>query len=308
MEKTLGMVSNIQRYSVHDGPGIRTVVFLKGCPLRCLWCSNPECLSPFPEVGFVQTRCKKCHDCIEVCPKGAITIGSNENEGYPVIDRNRCDNCGKCIANCYPKALIMFGQEMTSGEVLAEVMKDSLFYRRSGGGITISGGEPLQQPNFLIALLQLSQSNGISTAIETCGEADPLVFKAVLKYVDYLLFDIKCLDPAVHCKYTGRSNKLLLENLRVAAASGVNLLIRMPLIPGINDSEKNIEATTELVKKYGNNGEGIELMPYHRLGLVKYKSLGRVYPMGELPSVDVSHVEKIRKRFESLGVRCSVSW
>jgi len=299
-----GMVTNILRYCIHDGPGIRTTVFLKGCSLRCRWCSNPECLNPFPELGFLEKRCIKCQDCLRGCPKGAI---SNEPEGYPFVDRGRCDNCGKCTSVCYPGALLIFGHKMTAAGVFDEVIKDSLFYRRSGGGVTISGGDPLRQPDFLVPLLQLCQSNRISTAMETCGYANPKLFQDILKYVDYLLFDVKHLEAAVHRRYTGRSNRLVIKNLKVAVTSGVNLLVRMPLVPGINDTECNIKATAELLRAFGKKIEGIELMPYHRLGLTKYKALGRSYPMGELPSADVNWVENVRAQFESFGVCYRIS-
>ena len=302
--KVTGIVFNIQRFSIHDGPGIRTTVFFKGCPLRCHWCANPESINPFPELGFIRTYCTKCPKCMEICPVGAVTIGE---DGYPIIDRNICDNCGLCTEVCYPEALKVYGQEMTASRVLEEVMKDSPFYRESGGGVTLSGGEPLQQPTFSISLLKLCQTSGIHTAIETCGFSSPKVFKAALEYADYLLFDVKDIDAEIHRRYTGQSNKLILENLNLAAGSGVHFLVRMPLIPGINDTKDNIQAMAELVKGLGGKMEGIELMPYHRLGSNKCEALERIYPMGDLPAADMNHVEQVRTLFGTLGIHCSIS-
>ncbi len=304
LSKVEGTVFNIQRYSIHDGPGIRTVVFLKGCPLQCCWCSNPESINSRPELGFIAVRCSGCQACVKACPRGAITMGDHE---HPVIDRNCCDNCGKCAPECYPGALKIYGQEMTVGEVLDEVTRDSLFYKRSGGGVTVSGGEPLHQPRFLMALLQQCQSVGINTAVETCGYASSHALETMIKHTDYLFFDLKHLDPIAHRKWTSRSNRLVLRNLRLAAASGVHLTVRMPLIPSVNDTNENVKATAELVKAVGRGVEGIELMPYHRLALGKYEALGRIYRPRDLPTVDFSHAEQVRALFETLGVRCSIS-
>ncbi len=254
-----GMVFDIQRFSLHDGPGIRTLVFLKGCPLCCRWCDNPESISPWPELGFVKDRCNKCGKCRPVCPEQAITLS---HDGMPEIDRKRCTNCGDCVPVCLPHALIMYDREMTAAEVLEEVRRDELFYG-DAGGVTVSGGEPLRQPFFIRSLFELCRQAGIRTALETTGLATKEVWQELLPLVDYVLYDIKYLDSEVHRRYTGQPNALILEDARLVAASKVPLLFRTPLIPSINGTAENVSATASFIRGVQGSKAAIELMPYH---------------------------------------------
>ncbi len=299
-----GCVFNIQRYSLHDGPGIRTIVFLKGCPLTCDWCSNPESQNFGPELGFIRTRCNLCGQCFNRCPNQALTP---EEDGSPRIHRELCDGCGRCQDECFPGALRLYGQEMTVEQVAAEVVRDRPFYRRSGGGLTLSGGEPLTQPAFASQVLSKARDDGLNTALETCGAGSRQALADILQLVDYVLFDIKLADSRLHFKHTGWDNHLILQNLRLVSDSQVPFLIRMPLVPDINDSEENIAQTSRIVKSCGPSCQGLELMPYHRLGVGKYEALSRKYPMGAKPAADQRTVERAQSLFKRLGVDCLVS-
>jgi pyruvate formate lyase activating enzyme len=297
-------VTNIQGYSIHDGPGIRTVVFLKGCGLECRWCSNPECISPRPEIGFYKSLCTKCGKCAGVCPENAL---QSEAGQLPVIDRQLCTGCGKCSEVCYYKALVLYGQLMSAEEVFEAVKRDDMFYRASGGGVTISGGEALLQPRFMQELFTLCRQARIQTCIETSGYAAGAALLQVLPLADYVLYDLKLQNSDRHRQYTGRPNDLVLANAKAAAGSGVEMLFRMPLIPGINDDLPNIQETADFLKGLGKQASRIELIPYHRLGKGKYESLGRPYQMGELPAPEPGHVERVKKAFEDAGITCTIS-
>ena len=297
------LVTNIQGYSIHDGPGIRTVVFLKGCGLKCQWCSNPECISPHPEVGFIKALCTKCGKCAEVCPNGALDYQAGN---LPRIDRAHCKGCGECCSACSYKALVLYGQAMNAEEIFDIVNRDKMFYQASGGGVTVSGGEALLQPQLVRNLFKKCRKAGIHTCIETSGYAAESSLEMVLSCTDYILYDLKHLDPDKHLQYTGKPNKLILDNARVVAESGVAALFRMPLIPGIND-EQNIKETADFLHGLGNNALYIELMPYHRLGKGKYESLDRRYPLPDVPSPEPEYLESIKRAFESFGIECSIS-
>ncbi len=277
-----GRVFNIQRYSLHDGSGIRTLVFLKGCPLKCLWCSNPESQKSIPELGFIESRCTGAEacgaPCLSVCSIEVIRL--NE-QNKPVIDRERCDICGKCAEACIQDALKVVGRDMSVDEVLAEVEKDRAFYWRSGGGITIGGGEPLAQYKFTADLLEAAQEEYLHTAIETCGHAPWDLFEAVLKHVDLLQFDLKHMHPERHRELTGQSNELILGNLKrvLSMKTPQDVIIRIAVIPGCNDSVENIRETARFVADLGF--KQIELIPYHRLAVSKYAQYGMVYPLAE---------------------------
>jgi len=282
-KKKKGLVFNIQKYSVHDGPGIRTIVFLKGCPLSCNWCSNPESQRREPELAFNPGRCltfSKCTRCLQACLRGAII---READDSLRIDRALCEGCPKhCAEACPSQGLIVYGEERTVDEVLKVVEQDAAFYTRSSGGMTLSGGEPLLQADFALALLRESRRRRIKTAVETCGMVPWKTLEAASEYLNYVLYDIKHMDAGAHEAQTGRSNEIILENFRKLAelAPDRPILARTPVIPGFNDSVEAITAIAEFLRPFPN--VRYEMLPYHRLGTQKYHFLDRVPPMEEV--------------------------
>lgn len=278
-----GLVFNIQKYSVHDGPGIRTIVFLKGCALSCRWCSNPESQKLEPELAFNAGRClgvSKCGHCIVACPHGSITLGDDDKLN---IDRSRCAECDlPCAAACPAQGLLVYGKERTVDDVLNVVEQDMAFYARSGGGLTLSGGEPLLQREFAVALLREARTRRIKTAVETCGMVSPETIREAAPYLNYVLFDIKHMNSAVHEAQTGLPNRRILENFRILAEEFPDLpiLARTPIIPGFNDSEEAIAAIAGFLKPFER--AEYEMLPYHRLGTQKYQFLDRPVPMGDV--------------------------
>lgn len=294
---TTGTVINIQRYSLGDGPGVRTTVFLKGCPLRCRWCSNPESQDMRPEVGWRKSLCLHCGRCIETCPEKVISVQGGEI----YIRRSGCIRCGLCAQNCPAGALVLYGKEMSVGQVMEEVERDLEYYIQSGGGMTISGGEPLSQGGFAQALLTEAQEEGIHTCIETTGMGD---LGAVLPHLDMLYFDIKAMNPQLHKELTGIENQIIQENLALAAKSGVPMVVRLPFVPGYNDGEEELNALGQRMQELGL--KELEIMPYHEYGLAKYEALGRDYEVeSEKPGPET--IQKTRELFERWGVHCSVS-
>ena len=298
------LITNIQGYSIHDGPGIRTVVFFKGCGLECQWCSNPECISPHPEVGFIEKLCIKCGKCAGVCPDGALVYEAGE---FPRIERELCSGCGACSSVCSYKAIVLYGEQMNVDEVFDAVNRDTMFYQASGGGVTASGGEALLQPQFVCDLFEKCRQADIHTCIETSGYADESAFRQVLPYTDYVLYDLKLINPKKHHQYTGKPNSLIHSNAKIVAASGVETLFRMPLIPGINDDMQNIKETAEFLHGLGNIDLRIELMPYHRLGKGKYESLDREYRLSGVLSPEPDEVESVKKALEVNDIICLIS-
>lgn len=292
-----GVIFDIQRYCVHDGPGIRTTVFLKGCPLRCHWCCNPESQKRGREVIHRNSRCTHCGRCIEVCKPGSISL---DDDGVH-IDRSLCTVCGDCITVCSPQALAFVGEDVSLEKVLEELEKDTLFYRNSGGGITVSGGEPLLQADFAESILRASHERGWHTAVETSGYASIKRVEQVLKETDLVLYDLKHLDPDRHRELIGVPNDLILKNLRAVDTWGVPLAIRIPVIPTINDSEEHLRALAELVA--GLSGvERVHLLPYHRLGASKYANLDRPYPLDGMEALRDEELDATRELFESYGL------
>jgi len=270
-EQPRGRVFDIQRASLQDGPGIRTTVFLKGCPLRCLWCHNAEGISAHAQLLFNEELCVGCQCCAVVCPNGVHHFSGKDH----ILEFDKCTLCGKCVEHCSHLGLRAVGTEMSVDDVLQEVRADIVFYKNSGGGITLIGGEPLCQLAFAMALLKKSKENGIHTCIETSGFAVSSEFQRVFPLVDLLLFDYKLTDRELHKKYTGVSNELILQNLDLAYSAGVPIILRCPLISGVNDSMGHFQGIRQIEKQYPGL-RGIELMPYHNLGTNKGKGVGRV--------------------------------
>lgn len=296
--KQTGMVFNIQKYSVHDGPGIRTIVFLKGCPMKCWWCSNPESQARTPELAYNVGRCltlAKCVRCAEVCTRGAI---QRQPDDTLRIDREHCAGCAMpCAEACPSQGMIVYGEEKTVDDVLRIVEQDAAFYIRSGGGMTISGGEPLMQGDFAVALLREARKRRIKTAIETCGLAPWSVLEAAAPFLSSVLFDIKHMDSDVHADKTGVPNGAVLDNFAKLATlfPATPILARTPIIPGFNDSEEAVAAIADFLQPFGH--VQWELLPYHRLGTQKYTFLDRQSPMG-----DVTLEEGRMKRFLSVAL------
>jgi pyruvate formate lyase activating enzyme len=272
MNPASGVVFNIQRCSLHDGPGIRTTVFLKGCPLRCFWCQNPESQAGGPEVLLDRRKCTLCGACHRACPNGAVRLEG----GKPVFHRGDCRGCGRCVPACPNEARTISGKEMTVEEVLQEVLKDLKFYKKSGGGVTLSGGEPLAQPHFARELFRRCKREGLHTTLDTCGCAPWSSIKRVLEYVDLVLFDIKHPNAAKHAEATGRDNRLILENAkRIAKLKPMR--VRVPLIPGFNDSAETVGEIVRFAEAE-LGGPAIDLLPYNRLGEIKYDFLDKPGP------------------------------
>lgn len=269
---TRGIVFNIQKFSIHDGPGIRTIVFLKGCPLRCLWCSNPESQDPKPVLLFSQKKCISCAICEKVCPLKAISFGDSH---YPIIDRSICDGCGKCVQECCTEALYFEGKSQSVEEILFEVNKDRPFYDNSGGGLTLSGGEVLAQPTFAYALLASAKDQGLHTAIETTGFAQPEILLKIVSQVDLVLYDFKHYDSARHKEKTGVDNELILSNLKMLCEQKQPLVVRIPIIPEFNDSLADAAEFGRILSEF--KVEEVNLLPFHQMGEHKYNLLDKDY-------------------------------
>jgi pyruvate formate lyase activating enzyme len=300
---TKAIVTNIQGFSIHDGPGIRTVVFFKGCPLSCRWCANPECLSGEPQIGFIETLCTGCGKCLEICTNHAI----RHDEGAHRIDYSRCTACGNCRDHCSYGALIRYGESMTVSEVWKAVICDKMFYDSSGGGITVSGGEPLLWSKFVRELFDLCHKELIDTCMETCGFAKRQALLDVIPVTDHFLFDLKHMNSDDHRRHTGSPNSQILKNAALALEHGADVIFRQPLIPGINDSIMNIEATVDFLVSLGKRAARLQLMPYHRMGQSKYKALNMPCIMEELAAANDEHVEAARKAYIDHGIDCTIS-
>ena len=298
-----GMIYNIQFYSIHDGPGIRTVVFLKGCPLSCKWCCNPESQTLSPQLSFNANKCIGCHICLSKCPEGALNITYG---GKVVVNFKKCKHCGVCVEYCNTQALKMFGEEKTVEEIIREVEKDRVFYQNSGGGITLSGGEVLTQPEFAKALLRGCLERGIETAIETSGYGKWEDFKKILPYVRLTLYDLKCINPQQHWNLTGADNEGILTNLRFLDAEGnTPYIIRIPVIPKHNTDDKTITEIGEFIQSL-HHLKVIQLLPYHSLGSPKYGSIGRKYSLAGLRAPENEQLSRIAEKLVNYGVTVQI--
>ena len=262
-----GTIFNIQPFSIYDGPGIRTTVFFKGCNMRCIWCHNPESYLPYPQLQFHPEKCIGCGECFRICPKQAHHV---TEQGVHIIDRTRCTACGQCADHCYTQALMMTGKTVTADDVFQVIVKDKLYFKNSGGGVTFSGGECLMQPAFLRELLKLCHEAGIHTAVDTAGNVPFSAIDSILPWADLFLFDVKAADPVVHKKLTGVSNEQILQNLRQLSYLGKDIIIRIPYVIGANDEE--MAGIADIL--HGLHLRDIEILPYHRLGENKRHALG----------------------------------
>jgi pyruvate formate lyase activating enzyme len=286
---------------LHDGPGIRTTVFLKGCPLNCVWCHNPEATKLEPQLFFHFDKCTHCGDCVDVCPQNAHSI--IENKHY--IDFDKCTLCGKCVDACNFGALKIIGNEMTVDEVMAEVMADFEFYLNSGGGITLSGGEPLFQYSFAKEILNRCKKLGVNTCVETSGFVSPFKFKQLLPLIDVLLFDYKITDSVEHENYTGVPNNVILENLNAAYRYGTSIYLRCPIIPEINDNDWHFNAIAELSEKYPKL-KAIEILAYHDMGNSKRISIGTNETLTEIKTVSPETAQEWIQKLRLLGCKKAI--
>ncbi len=299
MENRKAVVFDIQRYSVHDGPGIRTLVFFKGCPLRCKWCQNPESLDRRPEIAFSENKCIGCGECAKACPKDAVVFEKGKR-----IDRELCDRCGECAEVCYAEALTILGKEYDVRSLLEVVERDRAFYGQSGGGVTVSGGEPTVQFDFLFDFLRAAKEAGLSTVIETCGAFAWSKFEELLPHLDIIYFDLKAADQKEHKRLTGIDNERILANARRIAKSGRRVVFRIPLVPEMTVADDNISGLIGLLKELKQ--QEVHLLPYHKMGESKLNRIDSVLePLG-LEPLSEERVAEIRSRFEAAGLKVSI--
>lgn len=295
------LVLDITRMTIHNGPGLRTLILFKGCPLSCRWCSTPESQAKEIEIGINRKKCNLCGNCFSICPVDAISTVN----GNVIIDRKKCNKCTKCAEVCHPGAIQILGRYMSVSDLLVEAEKDKTFYNNSGGGVTLSGGEPLLEPDFNSKLFKALKNAGISIGVDTCGYVPWKNISQVLEYVDFFLWDIKHMDPEEHRVLTGVRNELILTNLKACSDRGTPLYIRIPVIPGCNDSEKNIRATCEFVKELRSVRQ-IDLLPVHHLGRARYEALDRPYPIADIQLINDERMQLLKTLVESYGIRCTI--
>ena len=296
-----GLVFDIQRFALHDGDGIRTLVFLKGCPLHCTWCANPESMCAEPELWNIKHRCIGCSLCVNNCPSKALTL---TDDGIQV-DRDACTTCGSCVKTCYSGSINVVGRYLTVDELYTEINRDRAFFDTSGGGVTFSGGEPTQQADFLRAMLIKCQENGLTTAIETCGITNWQTMSSLLEHLDLVLIDLKHMDTEIHKQHTGGGNEGILENIRKLDEAGMPHRIRMPLVPGINDSEENIQATADFICTL-KHMERFDLLPYHRLGEPKWEQIDKTYALHGVKPPEIEEVNRVAEIFRQRGIKISI--
>jgi pyruvate formate lyase activating enzyme len=298
MEK--GTLFNLQRFAVNDGPGIRTTLFFKGCPLRCTWCHNPESQLSEPQILYFANRCIECGDCIKLCPNGAL-----EQSKHVETDAEKCALCGECCDACGANAREIAGREMDVTQAMHEIIKDSAFFQQSGGGVTFSGGEPLAQSDFLLALLQRCNEDGIHSTVDTCGYAAWTIMQKAAELTNLFLYDLKIMDDARHIKYTSISNKIILENLRRLARLNTSIIVRVPIIPGITDDEDNLSQIVEFVSQL-SAVRSVDLLPFHNIAAEKYRRLGQHFALEEIAPTSEKKLTKICQLFRAAHIPVSI--
>lgn len=302
MTQPMADILKIQRFSINDGPGIRTTVFFKGCPLGCLWCHNPDSIGRKPQLMLTHKLCTLCGKCAGVCTNGVHEI----TEGKHLLHLDRCATCGKCVEACPSSALSIQGNKMSISEIMETILRDRDYYSESGGGITASGGEPLLQHDQVAALFKAARAESINTALDTSGYCSREIFEQILPLTDCLLLDIKIMDAALHKRYTGVDNAVILDNFRHAVSHGADIVIRHIVVPGVNDKKEENEALANLLISTGFRGS-LELLPYHAMARAKYEDLGLPYKMGDNPVPATEQMEEMLAWFISRGIECRIN-
>lgn len=292
------LIFDIRRYSINDGPGIRITIFMKGCPLKCAWCHNPESQSPQVQKLYTESKCIGAQDCIEVCPENALTLTPN---GI-VTDAEKCTLCGLCAEACPTKAMEMSGKMYDVDELIQIIEKERIHIDHSGGGVTFSGGEPLMFPIFLLDMLKASGEKGLHRAVDTCGFASTETLLKIAKHTDLFLYDLKMMDPAQHKKWTGVDNRLILKNLKILAEKGANINIRIPFIKNVNTDEKSVNDMAKFIASLHGKKQMVNILPYHNIANGKYEKLKMLYDNDQMEEPTELELTKAVQRFSNFGI------